>query len=165
MPEVPRQRGAAATPCAGLQPGHIPALHRTARGDGRLVVDQPAIEADQDRRPCGASRPRHHLPTRRGRGDWPHGQGYPCRHPPIASAAAMRVIAKLAKTQRKRLDRSAHSAEKRRCREKTLRVRGPIRPAPGVCATADAARREKRLSSGQDQAILTSDGRPLGECR
>ncbi|MEO3477962.1 hypothetical protein AAFO90_09815, partial [Phaeobacter sp. CAU 1743] len=41
----------------------------------------------------------------------------------------------------------------------------PIRPAPGVCATADAARREKRLSSGQNQAILTSDGRPLGECR
>ena len=34
MQAVPRQRGAAATALAGLQPGHLPALHRAAGGDG-----------------------------------------------------------------------------------------------------------------------------------
>ena len=41
-------------------------------------------------------------------------------------------------------------------------IRGP------VCVlidTADTARGEKRLSSGQNQAILLSSGRPLGECQ
>ena len=63
------------------------------------------------------------------------------------------------------LDRSAHRAEKRRCRAGMMRVHRMIRSAPGVRATADAARGGKRLSSGQNQAILTSDGRPFGECR
>ena len=45
---VPGQRGLAAAACAGLQPGHVPALHRTIRSDGRLVVDQPPAQADQD---------------------------------------------------------------------------------------------------------------------
>lgn len=50
-------------------------------------------------------------------------------------------------------------------RARKLRIRGPIDPVPAVCATADAARGERRLSSGQTQAILASDGRLLGECR
>jgi hypothetical protein len=77
----------------------------------------------------------------------------------------MRVTTIMTQRPRNRLDRSVRRAEKRRCRARTLRVRGPIRPVPGVCATADAARGEKSLFSGQSQAILTSDGRPLGECR
>lgn len=40
MPEVPRQRGAAATACDRLQPGYHPARLRPARGN-----DQPATEA------------------------------------------------------------------------------------------------------------------------
>jgi hypothetical protein len=62
-------------------------------------------------------------------------------------------------------DRSVHRAEERYRRARKLRLRGPIQPVPAVCATDAAARGEKRLSSGQTQAILTSDGRPLGECR
>jgi len=46
-----------------------------------------------------------------------------------------------------------------------LRVRCLIHPTSAVCATADTAQGEKRLFSGQNQATLTSDGRPLGECR
>jgi len=46
-----------------------------------------------------------------------------------------------------------------------MRVHGPIRPTPGVPATADTARGEKHLFSGKIQAILPSSGRSLGECR
>jgi hypothetical protein len=38
MLAVPRQRGAAAIARAGLQPGHLPTLHRAARGNGRLSL-------------------------------------------------------------------------------------------------------------------------------
>ncbi|WP_206526864.1 hypothetical protein, partial [Paragemmobacter kunshanensis] len=46
-----------------------------------------------------------------------------------------------------------------------LRVRGLIHPTSAVCATTDTARGEERLPSEQNQAILKSSGRPLGECR
>jgi hypothetical protein len=42
-------------------------------------------------------------------------------------------------------------------------LRGVIRPHSSVCTTADTARGEERLSSGQNQAILLSSDRPLGE--
>jgi hypothetical protein len=77
----------------------------------------------------------------------------------------MRVTAYQTKTQRKRQDRSAHRAEKRRCRAEMMRAHGPIRTTVGVCATVDAARGRKYLISWRNQANLTSDGRPLGECR
>jgi len=77
----------------------------------------------------------------------------------------MRVTASPIETARKPQDRSVRRAEKRRSRAKMMPVRGPIRPAPGVCETADAARGEKRLFNWRNQAILPSDGRPLGECR
>ena len=92
----------------------------------------------------------------------------PRRHPPIASATAMRVTA----LSRPKLNESGATgpfaalknvaAGKRRCP-----VRGPIHPAPVVCATAEdaAPRGEKRLFQRAKSAILTSDGRPLGECR
>ena len=162
---VLRQWGAVASARAGLQPGHFPALHRTARGDGRLVADQPATQADQDRGSRRSPRPRHHLPACRGRRHRPDGARHPCRNSPLTSAAVMRVTAIPTQTERKRLGRSVRRAEKRRCRTRMLRVRGSILSAPRVCATADAARDEKQLFSGQNQAILPSNGRPLGECR
>ena len=57
----------------------------------------------------------------------------------------MRVTAIWAKTQRKRLDRSAHRAEKRRCRARMLRVHSMIRRVPSVWATTDTAQGEKCL--------------------
>jgi len=165
MPEVPRQRGAAATPRAGLQPGNLPALHRTARGHGGLVIDQPATQADQDRRPRRPSRPRHHLPAGRGGRHRPDGARSPRRDPPIASATAMRMTAILAQTERKQQDRSVRCAEKHRRRAGMMRTPGLIRPNPSVCPTADAARDEKRLLNWQNQAILPLDSMPLGECR
>ncbi len=96
MQAVPRQRGPAATARAGLQPGHVPALHRPARGDGGLVVDEPTIEADQDRGPRRAPRSRHHLSTGRGGRHRPDGARHPWRHPPPSSATGMCVTAILA---------------------------------------------------------------------
>jgi hypothetical protein len=77
----------------------------------------------------------------------------------------MRVTAIQAKTERKRQDKSARCAEKRRRRAGMLRVWGPIRTTSGVCATTDAAWGAKRLINWRNQAILTSNGRPLGESR
>ena len=70
-----------------------------------------------------------------------------------------------AQTERKRQDRSGRCAEKHRLRARTRRFRGLIRTVPAPCTTAGANRGEKRLSSGRIQAIFTSDGTPLGECR
>jgi hypothetical protein len=75
------------------------------------------------------------------------------------------MTAILTETERKRQDGSVHRAEERRRRAGMMRVCGPTRQAPGVCATTDTAQGEKRLFNWQNQAILTSDGMPLGECR
>ena len=165
MPEVPRQRGAATVARTGLQPGHLPALHRTTRGNGRLVANQPAAQADQDRGARRAPRPRHYLPTGRGGRHRPDGARHPRRHPSIASATAMRMTAIRTQTERKRQDRSIHCAEKHRPWARTQRLPGLIRPVTAACATPDAARGEKRLSSGRFLPIFISDGTPLGECR
>jgi len=114
LPEVPRQRGAAATARAGLQSGHLPALHRVARGHGRLVPHQPAAEADQDRRPRRAPRPRDYLPVGRGGRHRPDGKRHPRRDPPPSSATAIRMTAIHAQTERKQQHRSACCAEKHR---------------------------------------------------
>ncbi len=150
---------------AGLQPGDLPALHRAARGDGRLVADQPPAQADQDRGPRRASRPRHHLPAGRGRGHRPDGQGHSRRHTPIASATVMRVTAIQAQTEQKRRDSSVRHAEKRRCRARMTRLCGPIHPHSSVPLTADQAWSANHLIWRQNQATLQSSGKPLGECR
>lgn len=77
----------------------------------------------------------------------------------------MRMTTIHAQAERKRQDRSVCRAEKRLFRARMLRVRGLIHPTSAVCATTDTARGEKRLPSEQNQAILKSSGRPLGECR
>src|SRR5690606_36804907 len=87
------------------------------------------------------------------------------RHPPSSNASVMRMTTIHAQAERKRQDRSVCRAEKRLCRARMLRVRGLIHPTSAVCATTDTARGEKRLPSEQNQAILKSSGRPLGECR
>ena len=116
MSEVPRQRGAAATTRAGLQPGNLPALHRTARGHGGLVIDEPASQADQDRSACRAPRPRDYLPAGQGGRHRPDGARHPRHHPPIASPTTMRMTAIQAQAERKRQDKSVHCAEKHRRR-------------------------------------------------
>jgi hypothetical protein len=77
----------------------------------------------------------------------------------------MRVTLKLPEDERRRQDRSIGRAKKRARRVKMMRIHDPIHPALGAYATADAARVEKRLVSWQNQALLPSSGRPLGECR
>ena len=144
---------------------HLPALHRVARGHGRLVVDQPATQTDQDRGACRAPCPRDYLPAGRGGRHRPDGPRHPRRDPPPSSASAMHMTAIQAETERNRLNRSARCAEKHRRRAGMLRVCGPIRPTSDVLATTDAARGGKRLIRWRSQAILTSEGTPLGECR
>jgi hypothetical protein len=77
----------------------------------------------------------------------------------------MRMTAIQAQTQQKRLDRAVYRAGKRGRRTGMMRVRRPIRPTPGAFATSGNAQGEKRLFNWRNQAILTSDGRPLGGCR
>ncbi len=97
---------------------------------GRLVVDQPAAQADQDRRPRRPPRPHHHFPTGRGGRNRPHGQGHPDCDPPPPSVTFICLTAILTQTEQKRQDRSVHCAEKRRHRVRIMRVFGPtpIRP-------------------------------------
>ena len=154
MPSVPRQRGAAAVARVGLQPGHLPALHEAARGDGRLVVDQPATEADQDRGTCRPPRPRHHLPAGRGGRHRPDGALHPRRHPTIASATVMRVTALQPQTERNRLDRSVHRAENRRHQARRRRVRRPIRPG-------SRRLRDRRHHSGRETLVQLAESGDL----
>ena len=77
----------------------------------------------------------------------------------------MRMTAIHAQTERKRQERSARRAEKHRRRSRTVPRRGLIRPVFAACATTADAQGEKRLSGGRIQAIFTSDGTTLGECR
>jgi hypothetical protein len=165
MPEVPRQRGAAATARAGLQPGNLPALHRTVRGHGGLVIDQPATQADQDRGACRAPRPRDHFPAGRGGRHRPDGSRHPRRHPPIASPTTMRMTAIQAQAERKWQDKSVRCAEKHRRRARPRWLRLLIHPVPAPRPAAEAAQGGKCLSSASIQAIFTSAATPLGECR
>jgi hypothetical protein len=77
----------------------------------------------------------------------------------------MCVTAILTETERKRPDGYVHRAEKRRCRAKMMRVCGPTCPHSSVLTHASAAQGAKRLISRRNQATLTSNGMPLGECR
>ena len=154
-----------AEPVANLQPQHLPALHRIARGDSQLVVDQPAIEADQDRRPRCAPRPRHHLPTGRGGRHRPDGPRHPRRHSPIASASVVRMTAIHAQPERKWQDRSARCAEKHRLRGEAQRFRGLIRPAPAPCKTSGSTRGKKRLPSGRIHVTLVVKDSPHRGCQ
>jgi len=140
-------------------------LHRSARGHGRLVADQPATQADQDRGPRGASRPRHPRPTGRGRGDRRNGQGHPCCDPSSPSATAMRVTLKLPEGKRKRQDKSVRRAETLGRLTKMMHIRRPSRPLSAGPEQVDTAQGTDHLISRRNRTNLSSGGRPLGECR
>jgi len=70
----------------------------------------------------------------------PDGARHTRRHPPIASACAMRMTGIEAQTERKRQDRSARCAENHHHRSTTRRLRGLIHPAPEACVFAYATR-------------------------
>ena len=125
----------------------------SCRSDGRLVPDQHATQADQDRGP------RLHLPTGGSGRNRPDGARHPCCHPPSSSATVIRVSALRTQTPRNRLDRSFRRPEQ--CPNN----RGLTHPKPRDCASQSAIQSEKRLISRPRQTILPSNGRPLGECR
>lgn len=88
-----------------------------------------------------------------------------CRLETLASGALNDMIAIRIQIKRKRQEGSVRHAEKRHCRAGTLWVHGPIRPTSSAFATKDTAQGEKHLFDWENQAILKSDGRPLGECQ
>ena len=90
---IPQRDAGRSSPCSCT-------LHRPARGDGRLVADEPAAQAD----------------------DRPHDPCHSCRDPPITSTPVMRVIAIKTQTERKRKDKCVHRAEKRRHRARVMRT-------------------------------------------
>ena len=67
--------------------------------------------------------------------------------------------------ERKRQDRSARRAEKRRRLAKMLRLLGSIRPNRCAADNLDAAWGQTSLINEQNQAILAPAGETLGECR
>ena len=62
MPFLRRQRGASPAPCTGLQSRQLHANAGNAEGGGAVVANQPAREADQDRRQGGEPWALRHLP-------------------------------------------------------------------------------------------------------
>src|SRR5215204_3456917 len=68
MPDLRLQRCAPPAPCARLQPGQLHAHAGDAEDGGAVVADQPAREADQDRREGRQPRALRYLPDGRGRG-------------------------------------------------------------------------------------------------
>ncbi len=93
------------------------------------------------------------------------GERHPGRHPPIASASVMQMTATHAQLEGKRQDKSARCDEKHHRRDTTRRLRGLMGPIPAACVTAHGAQGKKRLFYSRNQAIFTTDCRPLGECQ
>ena len=120
--------------------GHRHALHCAARGSDRSRVDQSPTQADQDRGPCHASRPRHPRPAGQGRGHGADGARQTCGDPPTASASIMRITAIPHQTKRKRQDSSVRNAQQRRCKAGKVRAQGLISPALAICATTQTPR-------------------------
>jgi hypothetical protein len=91
MPFLRRQRRPSSALRAGLQPWRFHADARDAKGGGTVVADQPAREADQDRRQGHQSRPLRHLPAGRGRGVAADVPRNPAAHRPAAGAPSASV--------------------------------------------------------------------------
>src|SRR5712691_4409287 len=62
MPFLRRQRGSPSAPCPGVQPWEFHADAGDTQDRGAMVADQPAGEADQDRRQGGEPRALRYLP-------------------------------------------------------------------------------------------------------
>ena len=91
MPHLRRRHGPPSAPCARLQSRQLHA-DATAAQDGTVVVaDQPAREADQDRRQGGQPRLLGYVPAGRGRGVATDVRKYPDAHRPAAGTTCAGV--------------------------------------------------------------------------
>jgi hypothetical protein len=86
MPFLRRQRRPSSAPRAGLQAWQFHADACDAQDGGTVVADQPAREADQDRRQSRQPWPLRHLPNGRGRSVAPDA-GTPVADRPAAGTA------------------------------------------------------------------------------
>jgi hypothetical protein len=90
VPLLRRQRGSPSVARARLQPRQLHADAGDAEDGGAVVADQPAGEADQDRRQGGLPRPVRHFPDGRGRGAAADVPGNPVAHrAPSSTCASM----------------------------------------------------------------------------
>ena len=112
----------------GLQPVHLPALHRAARGDGRLVAQKRPDQADEVRSARRASCPCDDVTAGRGGRHRADGTCHPCRHLPSSGGTVMRVTAIRAQTEPRRHNSSVCRAEHHRCRSARRQVQPPLRP-------------------------------------
>jgi hypothetical protein len=128
--------------------GLRPALHCAARGSDRLLAEQPPTQADQDRGPYLASRPRHLLPAGRGRGHGADGARHVCGDPPTASASIIHVAAIPHQTKRKRQDSAVRSAEQRGRGRRKMPFHDPICPdrLPRTAVATITSKRRLTLS-------------------
>src|SRR6516162_5304879 len=87
VPYLRRQRRAPSAPCPRVQPRQLHADAGNAASGGAVVADQPAREADQDRREGCEPRPLRHLPNGRNRGATADVRRYPVADRPTAGTA------------------------------------------------------------------------------
>jgi hypothetical protein len=155
VPLFRHQRRSPPAPCAGLQPRQLHAHAGAARGGGAVVADQPAGEADQNRRQDRQTRPLGHVPDGRGRGDATDVPGNPGAHRATAGAARACVTGDGIRCDiRRRQQRCALITEKER--GSALRGAQPeIWPPTGsVVAKRSAAAHRRDRAPSRDQRRL-----------
>jgi len=95
VPLLCRQRRAPSTPRPCLQPWQFYADAGDAEDRGAVVADQPAREADQDRREGRQPRPLRYVSDGRGSGTTTDVRGYPLAHCAAAVTASTSMTGRL----------------------------------------------------------------------
>src|ERR1700716_4164305 len=95
VPLLPRQRGAPSAPRSCLQPWQFHADAGDAADRGAVVADQPARQADQDRREGRQPRALCYVPNGRGRGAETDVPGNPLAHRAAAVTASTSMTGRL----------------------------------------------------------------------
>jgi hypothetical protein len=100
LPDLLRQRRAPSAPRPRVQPRQLHADAGDAQDGAAVVTDQPAREADQDRREGGELRPLRDLSDGRGRGVAADVRRYPVPDRPAASTSRVGMRGGEVKVQR-----------------------------------------------------------------
>jgi hypothetical protein len=107
VPLLRRQRGPPSVARAGLQSRQLHADAGDAEDGGAVVADQPAGEADRDRRQGRQSWPLHHVPNGRGRGVATDVRRHPVADRPVAGASRSSMTETVVRCDGRRRQRCA----------------------------------------------------------
>src|SRR6516162_10183494 len=159
MPFLRRQRRAPSAPCAGLQSRQLHADAGDAPSDGVVVPDQPAREADQDRREGHQPWPLRDLPNGRGRSLAADVRRHPVADRPAAGAARPGM------RERRHQMQQATTAEVRLHTAKSARFSGLVPSPHRFAASMRAAGTIYPCPSRSETRSLAAKTPEFGECR